>query len=220
MSGSYDKLSKLPWTPAEIDRLKVAIEAASRRGMTQPQIAEAAGISRATLQRTLAGQNPGWERLEAITRVIGLALDAILPPESSDPQWYEVPVASIQVAAGTGVYPLDETIMDKWPFPRRWLETLGPLAALRVVHVVGDSQEPVLRDGDAVIIDTTPTTGADGMHVVRLDDALMIKRVQIEGARIRLKSHNVEYDDIVVDMPADRDRFAVIGRAVASVKAL
>lgn len=39
-------------------------------------------------------------------------------------------------------------------------------------------------------------------------------------ARVRLKSHNLNYDDIVVDMRADQDRFAIIGRAIAAVKSL
>ena len=215
-----DDLSELPWGAEQIERLQRASDEAGRRGLTQPKIAAAAGISRATLQRILAGQSPGWARLRAIVDAMGVSIDAVVQRDDGRAGWYEVPVASIQVAAGPGRYALDEAIVDKWPFPRKWLETLGPPAALRVVHVAGDSQEPVLRDGDAIIIDTSPTAATDGMHVVRLDDALMIKRLQIEGARIRLKSHNAEYGDIVVDMPADRDRFAVIARAVATVKSL
>lgn len=221
MSATFDRLSKLPWTAVEIGRLKTAAEAALRRGMTQPQIADGAGISRATLQRTLAGQNPGWDRLQSIVDTIGVPIEAILgDPTADQGETVEVPIADIHVAAGSGRFALDEAIVATWPFPRRWIEENWPRAELRVVYVSGDSQEPVLRDGDPVLIDVRPTRGADGMHVVRLDDALMIKRVQFEGSQVKLKSHNPNYDDIIVNLASDLDRFAIVGRAVAAVKSL
>ncbi len=216
----YDELSELPWGEPQVRRLRDAAERAYKRGVTQAQIVEQTGISRPTLQRILAGQNPGWRRLQLIVDSLGVLIEAVVQPDEAGPDWVMVPIADIQVAAGPGRFPLDEATLGEWPFPRSWIESNWPKAKLRVVHVSGDSQEPVLRDGDAVLVDVTPTVGSDGMHIVRLDDALMIKRLQIEGARVRLKSHNPQYDDIVVDMRADQDRFAIIGRAVATVKAL
>jgi phage repressor protein C with HTH and peptisase S24 domain len=94
------------------------------------------------------------------------------------------------------------------------LSQFGSGASLKLVTVAGDSQEPELGDGDMVMIDTASTRLRDGMHVVRLDDALLIKRVQLQGSTVLLKSANTAYDDIVVDRSIDRDQFEIIGRAV------
>lgn len=205
------------WTPACAARLR----SATREYGNQADIAQKSGVPIATLQRILKGTtNPGLERLQAIVDAIEVPIEAIVGDADQGGAFVEVPIADIHVAAGSGRFALDEATIGSWPFPRAWIEANWPRTKLRVVYVSGDSQEPVLRDGDAVLVDVSPTVGSDGMHVIRLDDALLIKRLQVEGAQFRLKSHNPAYDDIVVDMRADQDRFAIIGRAVAAVKAL
>lgn len=132
-----------------------------------------------------------------------------------------VPEYDIEVAAGAGRFSLDRaTPVSFWPFPTAWLAQFGAGAELKLVSVAGDSQEPELSDGDLVMIDASARRLRDGMHVVRLADALLIKRVQIQGGTVRLKSANTAYDDIVVDMAAEGDQFEILGRAVWAGKML
>lgn len=138
-------------------------------------------------------------------------LDQILP----------VPIYDVEVAAGYGRAPLDEGAIGSWPLPRAWaIEQFGDNADLRMLRVSGDSQEPELRNGDAVIINKRQNRLATGMHVVRLDDTLMIKRIQLEGRVVRLVSNNKTYPDVAVDLRDDQHRFEIIGKAVWAGKLL
>ncbi|UIJ46914.1 LexA family transcriptional regulator [Sphingomonas cannabina] len=207
------------WTQAAAARLRML----AREWGKQPDLAEKSGIPIATLQRILAGKSdPGQARLKAIVDVIGTTEDHIL--KGTDPlaeSIVNVPVNDIQVSAGPGRFALDEDqAVGRWPFPREWLDQFGDPSLLRLVEVKGDSQEPDLRDGDLTLINLGKSTLTDGMHVVRLDDALMIKRIQIEGGQVRLKSANPSYGDIVIDLAADQERFRVVARAEMAVKRL
>jgi phage repressor protein C with HTH and peptisase S24 domain len=82
---------------------------------------------------------------------------------------------------------------------------------LSAIVVAGDSMEPLLRDGDEILVDRTPRPLRDGVHVVRVGDTLLVKRVQtgVPG-RIVLESQNPAYRPIELD-PAEVE---VIGRVV------
>ena len=59
--------------------------------------------------------------------------------------------------------------------------------------------EPLLNDGDDILVDRAPRAFRDGIHVVRLGDALMVKRVASAGAgRLSLLSQNLAYPPIEV----------------------
>lgn len=211
-------LAKLPWTPEAAMALRNLV----RERTTQVALVEATGIPIATVQRILAGTtNPGEDRLDAILVAIGAARSDVLGGEVRSPPQPTVPIYDITVAAGAGRYSLDRAEpIDQWPFTEAFLAQFGTAADLKLVTVAGDSQEPELGDGDLVMIDTNATRLRDGMHVVRLDDALMIKRVQVQGATVLLKSANPAYDDVPVDLGASGGQFEVIGRAVWASKLL
>ena len=207
------------WGKAEGRRLKTAIREAD--DWTQEQLAEVMGMGLATLKRFLAGTgNPGEDRLAAMCAHLGVPISQLLGSEEESP-FDEVDVYDVDVAAGAGRMPLGEEPVGSWPFPRDWLARhAGPGSRPAMVRVAGDSQEPELRDGDLVMIDLAETRLRDGLHVVRLDDRLMLKRVAIEGATVKLKSANPAYDDVIVDLSDQDQRLAVIGRAGIAVKVL
>ena len=82
---------------------------------------------------------------------------------------------------------------------------------LSAIVVEGDSMEPLLRDGDEILVDRTPRPLRDGIHVVRVGEALLVKRVQtgVPG-RLILESANPAYRPIELST----DEVAVIGRVV------
>lgn len=210
------------WGPAAADRLRAAIRASGRR---QDEMMESAGISRSTWQRIVRGdQVPTQDRLERMAAEVRSSVQEILYGAGDAPtgNLVAVPINDIRVSAGPGALALTEDRqLGTWPFPRDWVEGRGWRAvSLRLVRVSGDSQEPELRDGDSVLVDLSSKELAEGMHVIRLDDVLMIKRIQLEGARVRLKSANPSYDDIIVELASAADQFAVVGRAVWAGKLL
>ena len=108
--------------------------------------------------------------------------------------------------------PDNEATFDAFRFSRRWLSEQGLEGAkLQAITVEGDSMEPLLKNGDEILIDTSQRPFRDGVHVVRLGDTLMVKRVAQAGAgRFSLLSQNLAYPP--VDVAADE--MQMIGRVV------
>jgi len=123
-----------------------------------------------------------------------------LAPETG---YIDVPRLNIGASAGPGALPESEEAFDAFRFSRRWLSEQGLEGAkLQAITVEGDSMEPLLNDGDEILIDTSPRAFRDGVHVVRLGDTLMVKRVAQAGAgRFSLLSQNLSYPP--VDVAAD-----------------
>jgi len=129
-----------------------------------------------------------------------------------DADWVDVPRLPLGASAGQGALGAVELPFDTFRFSRRWLREQGLDAAmLSAIAVAGDSMEPVLRDGDEILVDRTPRPFREGIHVVRLDDALHVKRVQAgRGGGLTLISANPAYPPIEL-LPGE---VQVIGRVV------
>lgn len=126
--------------------------------------------------------------------------------------WVAVPRLALDASAGPGAFGAEELPFDAFRFSARWLREQGfDPAMLSVIAVSGDSMEPLLRDGDEILVDRTPRPLRDGVHVVRLGEALHVKRVQqVRPGAIKLISANEAYLPVEVGLP-DVD---VIGRVV------
>ena len=126
--------------------------------------------------------------------------------------WVEVPRLPLEASAGPGAVGATEIAFDAFRFSRRWLREQGlEPALLSSIRVMGDSMDPLLRDGDEILVDRTPRAFREGVHVVRLGDALHVKLLQaVPPGRLRLISKNPAYETVEVAM-ADVD---VVGRVV------
>jgi SOS-response transcriptional repressor LexA len=81
-----------------------------------------------------------------------------------------------------------------------------------MMQVRGDSMEPLMEDGDTLLVDQSDTQVMDGkIYVVTLGDELRVKRVQKGMRGYILRSENPRYADIVID-GADLAAFRVHGR--------
>lgn len=81
-----------------------------------------------------------------------------------------------------------------------------------MMQVRGDSMEPLIQDGDTVLVDQSDIDIMDGhIYVVTLGDELRVKRVQKGMRGYVLRSENPRYADIVID-GADLADFRVHGR--------
>ncbi len=94
-------------------------------------------------------------------------------------EFVDVPRLPLGASAGPGAFAAEEAPVDAFRFSSRWLRTQGfDPAMLSAIAVAGDSMEPLLRDGDEILVDRSPRPLRDGIHVVRVGDALMVKRLQ------------------------------------------
>jgi phage repressor protein C with HTH and peptisase S24 domain len=130
----------------------------------------------------------------------------------ADGEWVPVPRLPLEASAGPGAMAAQEIPFDAFRFSRRWLREQGlEPAMLSSIRVMGDSMDPLLRDGDEILVDRAPRPFREGVHVVRLGDALHVKLLQaVPPAGLRLISKNAAYEPVEVGM-ADVD---VVGRVV------
>jgi phage repressor protein C with HTH and peptisase S24 domain len=133
-------------------------------------------------------------------------------PGPSRGEWIDVPRLPLGAAAGPGALGGDEDPFDSFRFSRRWLRDQGLAGAqLSAIRVEGDSMEPLLHDGDEILVDRAQRSLRDGIHVVRLGDALLVKRLAAAGpGRATLLSQNYAYPPVEVSL----SELEIVGRVV------
>lgn len=209
---------KLGITPA--DPRKRLAELAEGRGVSLAALSRLIGRNSTYLQQFITKGSP--RRLSemdrrTLTRFFGVAESELGGDVSYDSQdrgegFVDIPRLPLDASAGPGAFGVEELPFDAFRFSARWLREQGFEARmLSAIAVVGDSMEPVLRDGDEILVDRTPRPLRDGIHVVRLGDALHVKRVQAgKPGSLTLISANSAYPPMEVGL----DDVDVVGRVV------
>ena len=107
----------------------------------------------------------------------------------------------VAVSAGPGAIPAGELGRPYFAFDERWLKALtasGP-SRLSIVRVEGDSMAPTLNAGDDILVDLGDGADRlrDGIYVLRIDEALVVKRIALNpvGRSITVQSDNPAYPD-------------------------
>jgi phage repressor protein C with HTH and peptisase S24 domain len=107
----------------------------------------------------------------------------------------------IMVSAGPGALVTEELGKPYFAFEERWLKALTatPVTNLSIVRVEGDSMAPTLAAGDDILVDRGDAADRlrDGIYVLRIDDALVVKRLALNpvGRRVTVQSDNPAYPD-------------------------
>lgn len=126
-----------------------------------------------------------------------------------------IPKLDVGASAGPGAMNDAEALAGKIGFDEKWLRRLGvDPAHLSLIRVDGDSMAPTLNNGDDIMVDSSTANGAlrDGVHVIRMDDVLMVKRLARGPAgRLSVLSDNPAYPDWP---DLDGESVAIIGRVV------
>ena len=127
-------------------------------------------------------------------------------------EWIDVPRLALGASAGPGLLAGEELPIGAFRFGARWLREQGfDPAQLSAIRVEGDSMEGTLRDGDEILVDRTPRGLRDGIHVVRVGEALLVKRLATgRPGVIALVSDNAAYRTLELAP----DEIEVIGRVV------
>lgn len=126
-----------------------------------------------------------------------------------------IPKLAVGASAGPGAMNDGEALAGKIGFDEKWLRKLGlDPKQLSLIRVEGDSMLPTLADGDDIMVDraaaTTPVR--DGIHVIRMDDVLMVKRLSRGPAgHLSVLSDNPAYPGWA---DVEGATVAVIGRVV------
>ena len=141
------------------------------------------------------------------------------PAEEKDPELELVPVkrVAVRASAGPGALVGGEEAKPYFGFDPRWLKALTATssAKLSIIRVEGDSMAPTLNAGDDILVDHAALGEGlrDGIYVLRVDQALLVKRLAIHpfGGRVTVQSDNPTYPDW-----PDRslDELTCIGRVI------
>jgi phage repressor protein C with HTH and peptisase S24 domain len=187
--------------------------AAAARGLSLAQLSAAIRRNAAYLQQFVARGTPrrlAEEDRRVLAAMLGVSERALGGPDLPEPP-FALPRLDVRASAGPGAFAERDDVVA--------LEAVDPALArsLRLrpgragmVTVQGDSMEPQLNDGDQLIVDTGERSpGAVGrLYVIRVDGALMVKRVRLVDGR------PVAVSDNPLAAPVPDSEVELVGRVV------
>lgn len=206
------------------DRLKFALS-----GESVNSFAKKCGLSESLLRKYLSGATPGLDKAVTIAKAAKIELlwlatgegecrlggEAGGRPQSIEDEFAMIPGYNIQVSAGAGSFPYDETPTRKLAFRHKWLSYRGlSVKDLVLVFAKGDSMEPTISDNNTLMVDMSQKDLKDGLiYVIRTDGHLIVKRVQRTLNGLLLMSDNKAYKDLQLNHSEEAD-LNIIGRVV------
>jgi SOS-response transcriptional repressor LexA len=208
---------------------------------TQTALAAASGIAQSTIGRVLRKESvPGAEIVQRMADALGvlvqdiygehgpgtgaqIALRPILtwehPDELPPGEFAMIKRLDVRLSAGTGnecMEPTADLYAQPQAFRADWIRKMGlKPAMLASLSADGNSMEPRIQHGDALVIDTSQTQVQDGkVYALWYDGGERVKRLyRLPGGGLRISSDNPAYASI--DLTADHTAHVrVLGRVV------
>ncbi|EGR2474331.1 phage repressor protein [Vibrio cholerae] len=139
-------------------------------------------------------------------------------PLSDVEKWARLPVYDVHAAAGAGTLIESEFQIGVFSIPLFLLHEFGLKEDYcSVIFVDGNSMLPTVADRDRVLVDIRecPHPAKDGVYVIRIDDAVYIKRLNWNIAKgvYDVISDNPKYAPFEINHNNGRN-FKIIGRVV------
>ncbi|MDL2315473.1 XRE family transcriptional regulator [Desulfovibrio sp. OttesenSCG-928-A18] len=195
-----------------------------KKNMKQNALAELVGVEPSAISQFITKKKT--PSLEVAVKMAD-AFDVSLPEffackDDSAPDLVLIQRVKARPSAGTGSLETDAEHDGLYAFHDKFItRKRGTAETMRIFAVSGDSMEPTLSDGDLIMInerDTAVTTGQ--IYLLRIDDELMVKRLETRPGTIVIRSDNKEYREIVIhkDNEAEMESFQVFGRMVWSCR--
>ncbi|MFA5496134.1 MAG: helix-turn-helix transcriptional regulator, partial [Porticoccaceae bacterium] len=186
------------------------------------KLSDLTGIGRRTLENYFKNESePTASKLVLIASTANRSIRWLLIGEEQaadmDAEFGYVPKLDVEVSAGHGTQPCDESPGEVYAFRKAWLAGKGlSVRSLAVLTARGDSMEPTIPDGSTLLIDTSANTLVqEGIYAVRLDESLYVKRLQRSpGGNIVLISDNPLYAQQTVHREHYAEHFKIIGKVV------
>lgn len=194
-------------------------------GLTQDKMAEALDGTQGLVSQYLNGKIPlNFKTLLAFARELeidpaevrtDLPEQRLTSPGHVESDWTDVRASTQSAALGGGMVPDEYAEAHKLKFKASSLRRKGLRPErLQVYYGAGDSMEPRIRDGDAVLVDTADTRVSDDrIYFIRHEHHFFVKRLQAHGDMVFIVSDNrddPQWRKPVLVKPGDD--FEVIGR--------
>jgi phage repressor protein C with HTH and peptisase S24 domain len=193
-----------------------------RRGIAAKDLAREAGLAYSTLMDLENDQSASTTRLPAIiyalrtnARYLETGRGDPDQTDAEDPDWASVKATAQGVALGDGATPEDYAESHKLKFRASSLQRKGlKPERLQVFYGRGDSMEPRIHSGDAILVNTAETKPVhDAIFMVRWEGHLFAKRLKRFGKQWFLASDNTADPKWREPVAIEEDHdFEVIGR--------
>nr|DAT18295.1 MAG TPA: Repressor protein CI [Caudoviricetes sp.] len=121
----------------------------------------------------------------------------------------------VTASMGYGVTVYDESQTGTYDISSRLLQDLGVNKnTSEIIFGTGNSMEPTIQGGDALLIDLSRKEINDGkVYCIRYEGQLLTKRLQkLSSTKVKIISDNKDYEPIILDL--DKENyidFSVIG---------
>lgn len=142
--------------------------------------------------------------------------EAELGADEAGPPGWRVPRLDVAASAGPGALPDGELVLGVDEVAPGLARALGlQRGQAAIIRVAGDSMAPGLLDGDRLLVDQSARSpdAKGGVFVIRIDGALLVKRVRRAGNGLVATSDNPAAG------PVPDGAIEVIGRAVWQMRA-
>lgn len=136
--------------------------------------------------------------------------------EASDVDLIMVPMVEARLSAGHGSLQVSGESDRSYAFRSDFLHRKGNPKSMVLMRVEGDSMQPEIMDGDAVLLDQSKTDIRIGkIFAVGFEDAIYLKRIDKVPGKVILKSTNPAYPPLEIDVQGqEEDLFRVIGQVL------
>ncbi|MFA5905933.1 MAG: S24 family peptidase [Desulfobacula sp.] len=135
-----------------------------------------------------------------------------------EPAFKNIPKVAARLSAGTGSFECEDTVTDYLSFQTIWLSRKGSAENMVAMEVFGQSMEPVIKEGDTVLIDQSQKNIIAGaIYAVGVEDTILIKRLEKHPNKLVLCSDNKDYEPIFLEKE-DTDKVRIIGKVIWSCR--
>ena len=213
------------------ERLKHALKV---RNVKSQEVADFIGSNRSAVSLWISGRNKSIRNdyLLKICDYLKISPDWLVSGEGemdlpdtkesieNNGNYIKIPEYSISFSAGNGVEPTFEELEDVhaayYPidFFRRYNACSKNCKRFRVS---GDSMEPLINDGDVILVDCSPVESIkdNEIYAISIDGALRVKQLvkPLKGGLIVRSFNQAEYKDEIFN-PEEAERVKIIGRVV------
>ncbi len=174
------------------------------------KLAEMTGVNPVTLGRWISGERkPSLSELGKVFDLLGIGLSQ---PAVDVTQYAMIPKVKAKAGAGSSLITTD-AVLGFYAFSHAFLHGIAVQAKDAILlDVIGDSMEPLISDGDAILVDTSVRKPQDGkIFLVGLGEELLVKRLQKSLRGWLLVSQNPNYASMSVEGD-DLEAFRIYGR--------
>ena len=187
------------------------------RHVTREEIGEIFGVSRQRVTAMLNNPLPP-HRVKQLEEMFKTSFSEAIAQVGED-AFYKTPIyGNVSASCGNGVMVFDERQTAYYPISKQLFRQIGASQNdTNIIFATGDSMNPEIKDGDALMVDCSKKDVVDGqIYVIRYDGQLLCKRLQkVPPCSVKVISDNSKYDAYCIDFSKEIDfDFEVIGRVM------